>query len=128
MRDPVRRRGMARSTHLARNVTLLVTALMLTGCGSTSPTQDASVEEPSGTPFSVYTHCGVENVRIDGQWWHAKPPLYDDERTGPPAGWSDPHQEGTLTMESAERAVFEALGQRVVFVPAPDNEPVRVCR
>lgn len=119
---------MARSTHLARNVTLLVTALMLTGCGSTAPTQEASVEEPNSTPFSVYTHCGVENVRIDGQWWHAKPPLYNDERTGPPAGWSDPHQEGTLTMESADRAVFEALGQRVVFVPAPDNEPVRVCR
>lgn len=119
---------MARSTHLARNVTPLVAALVLTGCGSTSPTQNASVAEPSSTPFSVYTHCGVENVRIDGQWWHAKPPLYNDERTGPPEGWSDPHQEGTLTMESTERAVFEALGQRVVFVPAPDNEPVRVCR
>lgn len=119
---------MARSTHLARNVALLVTALMLTGCGSTAPTQEASEEEPSSTPFRVYTHCGVENVRIDGRWWHAKPPLYNHERTGPPAGWSDPYQEGTLTMESADRPVFEALGQQVVFMPAPDNEPVRVCR
>lgn len=119
---------MARSMLLARNVTLLVTALMLTGCGSTAPTPEASVEESNSTPFSVYTHCGVESVRIDGRWWHAKPPLYNDERTGPPPGWSDPHQEGTLTVESADRAVFEARGQRVVFVPAPDNQPVRVCR
>ena len=119
---------MARPTHFARNVRVLVAALMFTGCGSTSQTQDASGGKPSSTPFSIYTHCGVENVRIDGHWWHAKPPLYNDERTGPPAGWSDPHQEGTLTVESTERAVFEALGQRVVFVPAPDNEPVRVCR
>lgn len=85
-------------------------------------------DEPSSAPFSVYTHCGVESVRIDGRWWHASPPLYNQERSGPPAGWGDPYQEGTLTMESADRAVFEALGQRVVFVPAPDDEPIRVCR
>ena len=30
-------------------------------------------------------------------------------------------------MESADRAVFEAPGRQVVFVPAPDNEPVRMC-
>lgn len=78
--------------------------------------------------FSVYTHCGVENVRIDGRWWHAKAPLYDDGRTGPPDGWGDPYQEGRLTVESAKRAVFEFAGQRVVFVPAPNNAPVRVCR
>lgn len=79
-------------------------------------------------PFRVYTHCGVESLRVDGRWWHAKPPLYDDHRTGPPAGWADPYQEGTLTLESPDLAVFEALGQRVIFVPAPDNAPVRICR
>jgi len=30
-------------------------------------------------------------------------------------------------VESADRAVFDALGQQVVFVPAPNNEPVRIC-
>jgi hypothetical protein len=128
MRDQGRQRGMARSTRLARTVVVLVGALLTGGCGSTASTQEAPDEAPSSTPFSVYTHCGVENVRIDGRWWHAKPPLYNNEQTGPPAGWGDPHQEGTLTVEFPDRAVFEALGQRVVFVPAPDNEPVRVCR
>ena len=128
MRVEVRRRGMARSTSRHRKVSLLVTALMLTGCGSKAATQETSDEGPRSTPFSVYTHCGVENVLINGRWWHAKPPLYNPDRTGPPAGWGDPHQEGTLTMESADRAVFEALDQRVMFLPARDDAPVRVCR
>lgn len=89
----------------------------------------STVAAPVSKAFTVYTHCGVESARIHGRWWHAKPPLYGDtEGGGPPAGWGDPYQEGTLTVEAADRAVFEALGQRVVFVPAPDNEPVRVCR
>ena len=118
---------MAGPTYRSRNVAVLLAALLTTGCGGAATTQ-LLAEESSSRPFSVYTHCGVENVRIDGRWWHARPPLYNEERSGPPAGWGDPHQEGTLTVESADRAIFEALGQRVVFVPAPDNEPVRVCR
>lgn len=97
-----------------------------------SPAQPTSSAPSSGsmasaTPFTVYTHCGVESARIDGRWWHAAPPLYNKSRISPPAGWGDPLQKGTLTVESADRAVFEALGQQVVFVPAPNNEPVRIC-
>lgn len=113
----------------ARPAALFIVMPLTTGCGGTETTkQTTAADERSSTPFSVYTHCGVENVRIDGRWWHAKPPLYNQERSGPPQGWGDPYQEGTLTMVSPGRSVFEALGQRVVYVPAPDNEPVRVCR
>lgn len=118
---------MARLTQRTHMVAVLLAALFTAGCDSATPTQSASAD-PSTSPLSVYTHCGIESIRIDGRWWHAEPPLYSQKRSGPPAGWSDPYQEGTLTMESAERAVFEALGERVVFVPAPDNEPLRVCR
>jgi hypothetical protein len=119
---------MDRPIRCARDVAVLIAAALTAGCGSAASTQQAPADGSSSTALSVYTHCGVENVRIDGRWWHAKPPLYDEERSGPPAGWGDPYQEGTLRRESADRAVFEALGQSVVFVPAPDNEPVRVCR
>lgn len=121
---------MGRPTHCIRYAAVLISAVLSTGCISSTPTTaPASTDEPSATSFiSVYTHCGVENVRIDGRWWHASPPLYNQEGSGPPAEWGDPYQEGVLTMESADRAVFEARGQRVVFVPASDNEPVRVCR
>jgi hypothetical protein len=119
---------MVRLIERSRNTAVVTAALLATGCGSAVSTQQTGAEVPNSTPFSVYTHCGVENVRIDGRWWHAKPPLYNAERSGPPAGWGDPYQDGTLTIESPDRAVFEALGQEVVFVPAPENEPVRVCR
>ena len=81
----------------------------------------------SGKPFKMYTHCGVESAEIRGRWWHADPPLYNKRGSSPPAGWGDPFQQGTLVVESSQRAVFEALGQEVIFVPAPDNEPVRMC-
>ncbi len=123
--------------HRAFGVTALIAAVFTVSCGSGASTETSPAEQPSSapstiytpssTPFTVYTHCGVENVRIDGRWWHATPPLYNKSRSGPPTGWGDPHQEGALTMESADRAVFMALGQEIVFVPAPDNEPVRMC-
>jgi hypothetical protein len=118
---------MARPTGYVCSLAVLLAAVLTTSCGSAASTEQAATDEPSSTRFSVYTHCGVESAHIDGRWWHASPPLYG-KVSGPPAGWDDPYQEGTLTMESADRAVFEALGQRVVFVPAPDDEPVRVCR
>jgi hypothetical protein len=127
-------------------LTALLAVMLTAGCTSsgiieTTPTETPSSTAtsngpsdspskrvtPSGRQFEVYTHCGVENTRIQGVWWHAKPPLYNERRNGPPAGWGDPYQTGTLTVVSDSRAVFEALGQQVVFVPAPDNTPVRIC-
>ncbi len=133
--------------HRALSVTALSVVVLTARCtgttnGSfeTAPTETPSTQSsnapsdtpskgvtPSGKQFEVYTHCGVENTRIRGVWWHAKPPLYNKRRNGPPAGWGDPYQTGTLTMVSDDRAVFEALGQQVVFVPAADNQPVRIC-
>jgi hypothetical protein len=96
--------------------------------GSQEPSETApGVVLPSGKPFEMYTHCGVENTLIRGVWWHAKPPLYNKRRNGPPAGWGDPYQTGMLIVESDDRAVFEAMGQQVVFVRASDNQPVRIC-
>lgn len=136
------------SNHRALSVTALFVAVHTAGCTSTgnrsgestfteTPSSTPSSTAPSDTPskgvtpsgkrFEVYTHCGVENTRIQGVWWHAKPPLYNKRRNGPPAGWGDPYQTGALTIVSDDRAVFEALGQQVVFVPAPDNQPVRIC-
>ena len=129
-------------------VVAAVAATVLTGsCSSGTATESSPAEQPASVstesspggqptsatrtpgsiPFTLLTHCGVENLRIDGRWWHADPPLYNRAGSGPPTGWGDPVQKGGLTIESPDRAVFEALGQRVVFVPAPDNEPVRMC-
>jgi len=101
----------------------------------TSPTREEAASFSEGAPpsgesvkFSVYTHCGVESARIGGRWWHATPPLYGEGVSSAPVGWDDPYQEGQLTVESSKRAVFEAEGTQVVFVPSTTDEPVRICR
>lgn len=78
----------------------------------------------------ILTHCGVESVMINGGWWTAVRPLYGPggEGAGPPAGWDDPWQEGELTLEAEDRAVFAAVGERVVLTPSRVNEPLRTCR
>lgn len=107
--------------------TMPTTERRSTGESSVTPPAGTPAETYSGKPFTVYTHCGVESAQIRGRWWHARPPLYNASRSGPPAGWGNPYQDGTLVVESATRAIFYARGQQVVFVPAPVNEPLRMC-
>ena len=57
-----------------------------------------------GESFELYTHCGVLGTDIDGVWFAADPPLV--EEFGPPAGWGDPYQPGTLARLSPTEAVF----------------------
>ena len=76
----------------------------------------------------MHTHCGVESARINGRVWNAVEPLYaSPEKLGPPAGWGNPYQDGKLTLQSSDRAMFAALGQRVVLLPSETNEPLRYC-
>jgi hypothetical protein len=110
----------------------------MTACGSSDEapsdeqlTKYAESAPPAGQAvrFHLYTHCGVESLRIDGRWWHAPEPLYGNEGPGgPPDGWGDPYQVGMLTVHSENSATFEAEDARVEFVPAPDSKPMRICR
>lgn len=121
-----------------RALVSLLLAVAISGCGVDSTgTVSGAPGNTSGQStlnvgetidFSMYTHCGVESTRINGQVWNAVEPLYSSpEKLGPPAQWDDPYQDGRLTLESRERAVFAALGQRVVLVPSTTGEPRRPC-
>lgn len=78
--------------------------------------------------FSIHTHCGVEGAHINGQAWKAVEPLYSSsEKLGPPDGWGNPFQNGTLTLESPQRAVFVAPGKKVVLVPSTGSETPFPC-
>ena len=111
---------------------------ILTACGATGDVPSAEEETAyaeSAPPldeavdFFLYTHCGVESLRVDGRWWHAVEPLYGDVSPGsPPDGWGDPFQEGELTLNSEQSITFEAEGTAVEFVPAPEDKPMRLCR
>lgn len=108
-------------------------AAVLAGCSADPDGPgDVVVETTIGVgetvDFSLYTHCGVESTVFNGRTWNAVQPLYSSpERLGPPAGWDDPYQDGRLTLESPDRAVFAAVGERVVLTPSATGEPVRPC-
>jgi hypothetical protein len=96
--------------------------------GPPSTTEPSTISVGETVDFSMYTHCGVESTRINGRVWNATDPLYSSlEMLGPPDGWGDPYQDGRLTLQSAGRAVFAALGERVVLVPSDTGEPLRPC-
>lgn len=106
-------------------------AVLVSGCSDRQPSREeltayTQVMPPQGeaVTFFVLTHCGVEYARIGDHWWRAEKPLASDGGGSAPAGWDDPYQEGRLTLDSEQRAVFEAEGDEVVFLrTAGDAEP-----
>jgi hypothetical protein len=78
--------------------------------------------------YYVVTHCGLDFARIGGHWWRATEPVSEEESDGFPHGWDNPVQEGSLTVQSRQRAVFEAEGTEVVFTPSPDDREPPPCR
>jgi hypothetical protein len=105
---------------------VLSLALLLPGCSSSEPNPSQvqvsardSMRVGSRAAFTVYSHCGVEFVRIDGDTWRTK--LRDDGNGNAPPGWPGLIH-GTLTRPSENRAVFvsDAIPEVLVFHPAPN--------
>ena len=77
--------------------------------------------------FDLYTHCGIYGTMIDGVWWNANEPL-GNGHGGPPAGWADPFQPGTMTFHGDDLAVFATdQGLLARFTPTTFTDP-RVMR
>jgi len=103
----------------------LAAGIVAVGCGGSASSPTGAV--PKGTttaaaittaksrPFELYTHCGINEARLGGQYYKAVHPL-SDGAGNPPAGWGNPYQAGTMTIVSATEAVFtDNAGHRVVF-------------
>jgi hypothetical protein len=98
------------------------------GGGPSRIGEEATVSVGETVDFSMYTHCGVESTNFNGRVWNAVQPLYSSpDKLGPPSDWDDPYQDGRLTLESRDRAVFAAVGERVVLTPSETGEPLRPC-
>ena len=116
----------------------LLVAVAVAGCGSRETPASTLPGSVRGGPltiavgetagFAMYTHCGVESTQFNGRTWDAVEPLYAPDRLGPPRGWGNPEQEGRLTLEAPDRAVFAARGERVVLLPAAPDRPPRLCQ
>jgi hypothetical protein len=113
---------------------MLATALMFTGgvaCSSDgeprspSETQGQSTSPMGHFPvgatgdFTLYAHCGVQFVTIDGATWRTR--LRDDGNGNPPPWPTDAFQ-GTITRPRSDRVVYASPSlpmEKLVFRPAP---------
>lgn len=93
-----------------------------TGAPGFSP--DADAAQGVAYPMSLYTHCGVRDLRFDARNWVADPPL-DDGSGNPPPGWGNPAEPGAVMLVSEGEAVFvsEDGTKKVRFVPRAADAP-----
>ena len=71
------------------------------------------------------THCGIVWTEFDGREWVTDPPLMGDGNLGPPPGWDNPMEYGTIRLESEDSAVFTSRdGDRwASFRPRVESDP-----
>lgn len=80
-----------------------------------------------GYSFDLLTHCGIVGAIIGGIYFVAETPLIIDP-AGPPSGWDNPYQRGTLTLVSPDVAEFlDAAGHVVRFRADPGNTDYPIC-
>jgi len=85
----------------------------------TSSSPPATRPAAKQVSYDLYTHCGIDEARIDGRYYEAVHPL-NDGSGNPPAGWGNPYQAGTMTLVSSAEAVFtDRAGHRVAFMLRP---------
>ena len=60
----------------------------------------------------IWTHCGLRHVEFDDDMW-AISGVLSDGHGDPPRGFGDPFDDGTVTLTSADTAVYESsFGER----------------
>jgi hypothetical protein len=99
-------------------------AMVFAACGSgpaaqvtapAGPSTKAAAAVGSAQPYQLYTHCGIDEVRIGNRYFEAVHPLSDGQ-ANPPPGWGNPYQQGTMTLLSPAGAVFrDSAGHQVQF-------------
>ena len=83
--------------------------------GGSAPPAAPSAAAAKSMPYDLYTHCGIDEARINGRFYEAVTPL-SDGNSNPPPGWGNPYQHGTMTLAAPSEAVFtDNAGHRVVF-------------
>src|SRR5215469_2971058 len=111
--------------HWNKLLSLAVLTVVLAACtsGGLRPAAKSATTATAGPnfsrstrPYTLYTHCGIDEARIGSRYFAAAHPL-SDGADNPPAGWGNPFQKGTMTLLSPSTAVFrDHAGHRVLFV------------
>lgn len=84
-----------------------------------------AAEVRRGYWHEMSTHCGIIWTEFDGRQWLADPPLIADDGIGPPPGWDNPTESGTIRLEAEDSAVFTSRdGDRSArFRPRVESDP-----
>lgn len=106
-------------------VAAIVLAGSVGGCGKAATT---SAAQQGWQHYTLFTHCGITNANIAGQWYDATPPLSDGQGN-PPKGWHSPSQDGQIRFLSSTRVDFrDSAGHQVLFVLRPATAgPIQPC-
>lgn len=91
----------------------------------TGPQQSSSAG--AWVPYSLYTHCGIDEAKVAGRWYRASPPLSDGQGN-PPPGWNNPMQDGQVRVVSPTEVEFrDDRGHHVRFTLQPGTTPAKIC-
>ena len=95
---------------------VLACGALLAGCTSGAP---AKGQTSSNAVFVLSTHCGIDDLQVEGAWYERAGGKLDDGQGNPPPGWDNPVQRGSV-QRVGERIVFtDSAGHREEFVPRP---------
>ena len=99
--------------------------MLLCGCGAQgdsptrSPLNSATTIAPAGSPYNLYTHCGIHEALV-GATYFVTDQVLDDGQGNPPEGWDNPYQAGTMTVMGSEATFRDDFGHSVTFRSRPD--------
>ena len=132
--------GREKCRMLCRFAITAIAVGILTACGATGDVPSAEEEAAyaeSAPPldkavdYFLYTHCGVESLRVDGRWWHAVEPLYGDDSPGSPpdGGRPLPRRRGDPQLRTEHHLRGRGHGsQCVACAGGPAREAVPLTR
>lgn len=101
-----------------RTLSALVIILTLSAC-----------DRETGQDFTLYTHCGIDELQFEDQWYERFGGVLDDGSGNPPAGWDNPEQEGTIARVDESTLTFtdEAEHREEFVLRADATGPKRTC-
>lgn len=109
--------------------------LLLASCEDNEPVVEQTSGATASTPapvvvtkFSLYTHCGIHELRHEGKWYVRDGGRLDDGASNPPPGWTNPTQVGTLSLRGNSATFTDDSGHRESFTLRPGaDEPLALC-
>ena len=96
---------------------------LLCGCAMQGDPTSGTPANPttmaaSGSPYSLYTHCGIHEALVQGTYFVADEAL-DDGHGNPPEGWKNPYQPGAITVTGPKAIFRDDAGHTVTFHARP---------